>query len=78
MKYLILLAHLWYPHECCEDGHCKPVPCSAIEYYKEYALVYGLWIKADEIRVSPDGQCHMCHEEGRERLYCLFIPRGEV
>ena len=22
--------HSWYPHDCCHDNDCKPVPCNEL------------------------------------------------
>ena len=26
------VAHSWYPHECCHDKECRPVPCAELHY----------------------------------------------
>ena len=30
MKTVLILIHMLYSHECCEDHHCRPVPCNEV------------------------------------------------
>ena len=71
MILLLLLAHSWYPHECCDDRHCRQVPCVEV---KRYGEVWKWWsYEFANPRPSPDGRCHVCVSEGA--AFCLFIPQ---
>lgn len=77
----VLLAHEWYPKDCCEDGHCKPVPCTEFreDPTSPHLIFHGehFAFKRD-IRESPDDQCHACESPTAERMYCIFMPKGNV
>lgn len=77
----VILAHSWYPPECCngeeEHGDCRPVPCSSLEFKPGnpgWVMHEGHWIISDEVRQSPDGQCHVCEQPNHERMYCAWMP----
>lgn len=79
MKFLaaVLLAHSWYPIECCNGGDCRPIPCNELKFQSGnpgWYLHNGHWIIADEVRKSPDGLCHVCEQSDHERMYCVFMP----
>lgn len=76
-----LLAHDWYPTDCCSGRDCRPVPCDEI-HDNEYRGAHFT-----SIRPSEDNQCHACFierhsyragEGAREWIapLCLFIPKG--
>ena len=58
---LLLLAHSWYPSECCGDGDCHPVPCAQLRTVQR------------EPKPSQDGQCHICIHRGN--ILCIFVPQ---
>lgn len=70
MKTLLLaatlLAHSWYPPECCHELDCHEVPCNQVMDGKWQGRPFG------SKRVSPDGKCHACMFG--EKLYCVFVP----
>lgn len=68
---LILLAHSWYPQECCDQRHCRPVPCSEIKSIGDYWAWWSFSWPKNEARTSPDGFCHVC--VGDNVSYCLFL-----
>lgn len=80
----LLLAHSWYPEECCENKHCYPV-----EWIKE--TPDGITVKTEDNvqvtvpreipqRSSLDGEYHLCFQKEHFRLYktleiyCFYIP----
>jgi len=85
---MILLAHSWYPLECCSGNDCKPVACHLISQEERtnahgYAIelyVYSevgwkpFYIMAEKARPSPDDKCHVCIWNGTQNLRCLFLP----
>lgn len=75
---VIVLAHDWYPHECCKDGTCRPIPCSELREHptKPYLMRGDDWIEKSEVRASPDGQCHTCDVSEAGRMYCVWVPKG--
>lgn len=70
----MLLAHDWYPFECCRGQDCHPVPCSEVDGLKWRSYAFP------SIRPSPDGQCHVCIHDSqppfRGQPLCLFVPEG--
>jgi hypothetical protein len=65
-----LLAHSWYPSECCNGADCRPVPCDQLAIDGSSAK----WGNgpARQLRVSPDGDCHVCMHN--EATLCIFVP----
>ena len=69
----VLLAHEWYPTECCSDHDCYKVPCSEIVlsggnyHYKNLS-----WPQGTE-RSSPDGFCHVCVSPTLQKPLCIFL-----
>ena len=81
----VLLAHSWYPSECCNGsdvgGDCHPVPCSEItESWAEGSLRWHKFtFMPSTIRDSLDSQCHVCADErisSEWRGYCVFLPKA--
>jgi len=83
MRFLafLLLAHSWYPRECCTDRDCKPVPCEltegrirgvAVIIYTETGKNY--YAEMRKVRPSPDDQCHVCIQSGTQNMRCVFVP----
>lgn len=75
----VILAHSWYPHECCSDQDCRPVPCADLTEHPQlpHLLMHGAHhIHKNEVRVSPDGQCHVCESITSAKMYCAWQPLG--
>jgi hypothetical protein len=75
----LILAHSWYPNECCTDKDCHPVPCDEISEDENGAMHWKYLIfEGSQIRASPDHECHVCHllEEGRPVTpICIFTQK---
>ena len=83
---VFILAHSWYPQECCyggkEDGDCHPVPCDQItETAKDYVWK-GFHFQPEQVRPSLDQFCHVCigrrYDNGEpvgepQFPHCMFI-----
>jgi hypothetical protein len=79
-------AHLWYPHECCNDGDCAPVesatwvvPASGGHPQLRVRTKLGSATVPDSLprRPSEDGRMHACiiyDEFGGKSVLCLFVP----
>lgn len=77
---LWLLAHSWYPTECCSDGHCAPVPGKQVTisadgyevHYRDPTVTYYApkWM----VKPSPDGKYHLCVVGGKP--VCFFAPQA--
>lgn len=80
LSSFLILAHSWYPPECCSDSDCKPVPCHEIvetnEGYKYYApeLNKDITFSKEQERPSQDGKCHVCYMPFKS--YCIFTLQG--
>jgi len=74
---LLLLAHSWYPPQCCgNDYECHPVPSEEITIAPNGdATWHRMTISKYGSFISPDGQCHACDYHQRV-LYCVFTPRA--
>lgn len=72
MYELLVLAHLFYDHECCENQHCHPVPCEQVQ---STAIGWD-WTRfhftRQMLKMSPDGQCHICATEMAP--ICIYLP----
>lgn len=80
MRYvlaLLLLAHSWYPRECCSDRDCKPVPCSELREEGRYMVYKKYQVSLEKVRVSQDELCHVC-EGTTGAIFCVFVPRNSV
>src|ERR1700739_4274719 len=79
VKHLIIaalmLAHSWYPQECCHDNDCHPVPCAELSY-RDKDLVWRkhIYFSGPMIRESNDGNCHVCVEEGPSVSIIPYVP----
>lgn len=54
-----LLAHSWYPSQCCSDRDCAPVPCADLE-----RMIRSGEVDQKTVRDSPDEECHLCTNPG--------------
>jgi hypothetical protein len=70
---LFLLAHDFYPPECCSGRDCRPVPCEQVSPAGAGYRYAGRYFKPQAVRPSPDGQCHACFSDYLN--LCLFIPQ---
>ena len=77
-------AHSWYPHECCHDDDCRPVPCADLHHEDAGYVRWGrTWFPRSMIRLSQDDLCHVCTIEPMvtnakfgPTPVCAFVPRG--
>jgi len=88
VKHLIsaapILAHSWYPQECCHDKDCHPVPCAELKVAAKGDVMWKgvLYFSGPMLRDSLDGQCHVCVEEGLNASIipylplCVFVPQA--
>jgi hypothetical protein len=84
VKHLIaalMLAHSWYPQECCHDNDCHPIPCEELKIDHRYNSVIWkdtVWFGTHQIRSSQDQQCHICYMSYAGFVpylpLCVFIP----
>jgi hypothetical protein len=68
-------AHSWYPHECCSDRDCYPLPAGAVkEVPGGYQLIEnGEFIPHADTRNGQDDQFHICRWPDGRRI-CFFRP----
>ena len=80
----VMLAHSWYPQECCRDKDCRPVPCAELSY-QDQDVVWRkhIYFSGRMIRESNDGNCHVCVEKGGLNAsiipylpLCVFVPKA--
>lgn len=73
----IILAHSWYPSECCSDHDCQPVPCGEISRAgKDFVWQHEgrrVTFSAASEKTSPDGACHVCAAEKAIYGRCIFL-----
>jgi hypothetical protein len=60
VKHLIvaalMLAHSWYPRECCHDKDCHPVPCAEIHFEPDGSVRFGhVYFPPNMIHESIEG-----------------------
>jgi hypothetical protein len=70
---LLQMAHSWYPHECCSENDCKPVPCDEIMPQKDGSYLFrGMTFEKEKVKIPPAGitGCHACWLPGR--TYCIY------
>ena len=77
---LILLAHDWYPLDCCAGRDCHPIADTDVT-----ATAAGWFVKAtgetipySSTQTSPDGRVHRCWNHFARNpaphTICLFVP----
>jgi hypothetical protein len=75
----IVLAHSWYPQECCSDRDCRSVPCESIREdgggIVSYQSPEGTEYRFIRVKPSLDNQCHVCIGQAGG-AYCAFIQLG--
>jgi hypothetical protein len=67
-----VLAHLFYSAECCSDKDCHPVPCDQVKDLGSGWEWNGKKFDHAQLRVSPDGYCHVCIATTAPR--CIYLP----
>ena len=72
MKPVLILIHMLYSYECCEDHHCRPVPCNEVidlgdDGWRWRDRTFPKWT----LRASPDGNCHVCVAN---IPVCIYLP----
>ena len=85
---LMLLAHNWYPADCCSGDDCHPIPCSIVHPARGGYVIHGADIglppeyggenevefSGPNVRPSLDENCHLCLVF-RHGTRCLFLPQ---
>jgi hypothetical protein len=72
-------AHSWYPHDCCHDADCRPVPCEELVETRNGIMWRGVVLFNDaQVKPSQDRFCHVCAKEQAGTLLpylplCAFI-----
>src|SRR5215475_3468902 len=56
--------HSWYPHNCCHDNDCKPVPCNELIQTRDGLTWRGVVYFANHmVKPSQVQACHVCVKE---------------
>ena len=71
-------AHSWYPHECCSENDCHPVPRAELVLTPEGDVKWKgvLYFSRRMVRLSLGEQCHVCVEEGLSASVIPYLPLG--
>jgi hypothetical protein len=74
----VILVHSFYASDCCGGKDCHPVPCSEI---RQQQLGGWIWqfinFGPKALRVSEDGQCHVCVlPDFPPKGTCIYLPPG--
>lgn len=78
-------AHSWYPYECCSGQDCAPIDLQQTpkEEGGGFTLQDGSHrhIAYKDVRMSPDGQWHLCESKWQtnladRKIYCVYGPVG--
>jgi len=76
----IILAHSFYPSQCCGGQDCRPIDCSQLVEQSN-----GRWLyipthnefSPEQVYPSQDRFCHVCVSSGADhRSLCAFIQMG--
>lgn len=70
---LYLLAHSWYPPECCSDRDCEPVPDGSVSRVQGGYQFEGQFIPDATVRTGQDLRFHACKSPSGT-LLCFFRP----
>lgn len=71
---LLMLAHSWYPPECCSDSDCYPLPEGSVHKTEGgYLLDSGEFIPESKAREGRDGRYHICRYPF-PTVICFFKP----
>lgn len=80
-------AHDWYPYECCSGYDCGPIALDKppLEENGGFTLQdgSGRHVAYKELKMSPDGQWHLCEQKWQtelkdRKILCLYAPIGGV
>jgi len=64
-----------YPHACCANQHCHPVPCEEILEQNDGSWIwYTFRFNKNVVKPSEDKRCHVC-TIGPNGV-CAFIVQG--
>jgi hypothetical protein len=71
--------HSWYPHDCCHDNDCKPVPCGELIEMRHGLMWRGVVVfNETQVKPSRDQFCHVCVKEQVDMVpyvpLCVFVP----
>lgn len=76
-----VVAHSWYPRECCDDNDCTPADAISTDVRGDLSVHIGnrrVWVpKGFNIRPSRDDRIHVCFfidEHNFLMPLCLFMP----
>ena len=79
-----LLAHSWYPIECCSETDCEQIEDGkVIDLPEGYLFPNGQTVPHNLVKRSPDVKYHWCRLPGTGNIiksgdkYCVFIPFGD-
>lgn len=76
ITFVLMLAHSWYPAECCDESHCHLIARELVTRTsvgwtiagRSYLIVLG------SEKLSPDGEFHLCENKSTHQFICLFVP----
>ena len=68
-------SHSSYPHDCCHDGDCRPVPCDELVETRNGIMWRGVVLFNDaQVKPSQDRFCHVCAKEQKGSSILPFLP----
>src|ERR1700722_8506421 len=68
-------AHSWYPHDCCHDADCRPVPCDELVETRHGVMWRGVVLFNDaQEKASQDRFCHVCAKEQVGSSLLPYLP----
>lgn len=75
----IMSVHMFYDPECCENEHCHQVPCEEISDTKSgwvwHPLGAAINFDRSKLKISPDGNCHVCVSAATvPHGICIYLP----
>lgn len=68
----VILAHSWYPYECCSDRDCHPV--KSVKEVPNGYQAEGIFFPKSLAKPSQDGDFHVCYNPATKKPLCIFIP----
>ena len=73
---LVLLAHSWYPLQCCSGQDCFPLGDREVEEQAAgwRVRVTGEFIPRSQGQRSQDGRYHICRSGATWKVRCFFYP----
>jgi hypothetical protein len=71
---VVLLAHWLYSDECCGGDECRPVPCWEVNRVADGWNWRGIFFSTNVVKLSPDGNCHVCYGEKAFIGHCIYLP----